>query len=59
MPISAEAATSYIERNAPGTMSGWTWQKSWLGMYCFVIEGQIVNDNWSDRPREPVDDRAG
>ena len=44
--LSAELATSYIESNAPGTKKGWRWQKSWSGVYCIVLEGKSVGDNF-------------
>jgi hypothetical protein len=49
-PLSAEAATSFIERNAEGTRGGWRWQRSWSGMYCLVIDGRSTKNNW----REPA-----
>src|SRR5262249_46953663 len=45
-PLSAEAAASWIEAQAPGTKQGWRWQKSWQGLYCIVIEDRVVYDNW-------------
>lgn len=36
--ISAEYATDYIERNAPGSKKGWRWQRNWSGLYYIVIE---------------------
>jgi hypothetical protein len=44
--LSAERATTYLEKNAPGTAKGWRWQKNWTGCYCVIIESQIVRDNW-------------
>src|ERR1700720_1205354 len=32
--LSAEASMSFIEANAPGTVKGWRWQRSWQGLYC-------------------------
>src|SRR5215469_13380532 len=49
--LSAELATSYIEANAPGSEKGWRWQRSWIGMYCIVIEDKRVMDNF--RPTAP------
>jgi hypothetical protein len=46
VPLSAELATRYIEKDAPGAKRGWRWQRHWLGMYAIVIEGRVVNDNW-------------
>jgi hypothetical protein len=44
--LSAELATSYIEKNAPGTKGGWRWQKDWNGIYCIVIAGRLIKNNW-------------
>jgi hypothetical protein len=44
--LSAEAATIYIERNAPGTKGGWAWQKHWHDLYCIVIENRFVTNNF-------------
>jgi hypothetical protein len=46
-PLSAEAATSYVEANAPGTAKGWKWQRSWQGLYCVIVEGRAVSDVWA------------
>lgn len=51
-PLSAELATRYIEKNAPGAKRGWRWQRNWLGMYAIIIERRIVNNNWRDLPSE-------
>lgn len=51
--LSAEVATEWIEAQAPGTKKGWRWQRNWHGIYCIVIDGRLVRDNW--RPPE----RAG
>jgi hypothetical protein len=48
--LSAERATAYIEKNAPGTRKGWRWQQSWRGTYCLIIEGRLVSNNWVMRP---------
>ncbi len=47
MPLSAESATTYIEKNAPGTEKGWQWQGSWSGIYCIVIDNRTVTDNFA------------
>jgi len=52
-PLSAALATEYIERNAPGTKGGWTWQRSWNGLYCVVIENQMVSNSWKDERLSP------
>ena len=44
--INATDAAEFIERNAPGTQQGWRWQKSWTGLYCIVVDGKCVRDNW-------------
>src|SRR5256885_14499528 len=45
-PLSAEAATRWIERNAPGARKGWRWQRSWSGLYCLIVERRSVENNW-------------
>ena len=45
-PLSAEAATSFLEANAPGTNEGWRWQRSWQGLYCIVVERPPVENSW-------------
>lgn len=49
--LSPDAATTWIERNAPGTKGGWRWQRSWTGMYCIVINGQCISNNWLTTPQ--------
>ena len=44
--LSADAATSYIEVNAPGTAKGWRWQRDWVGVYCIVVDGRRMDDPW-------------
>jgi hypothetical protein len=51
--LSAEAATSFIERNAEGTRSGWRWQRSWSGIYCLIISDRVTKNNWSQVPDNP------
>jgi hypothetical protein len=48
--LSAQAATSFIERNAEGTRSGWRWQRSWSGMYCLIVAGSSTKNNWRAAP---------
>ena len=43
-PLSATLATEYIERNAPGTVKGWRWHRSWKGLYAMIVEGQMIKD---------------
>jgi len=45
-PLDPIKATTYIERNAEGTKSGWRWQQSWNGIYSISIEGRVVRNNW-------------
>lgn len=49
--LPAEAASTFIEKNAPGTKKGWQWQRSWHGTYCVVIAGRLVQNNWLSQPR--------
>lgn len=44
--LSPVTATSYIERNAPGTEKGWRWQQSWSGIYSIVLNEKLVKDWW-------------
>lgn len=46
--LSPVKATTWLERNAPGTAKGWRWQQNWNGLYCIVIAGNKVADNWSN-----------
>ena len=43
--LAPEAATAYIEMNAPGTKKGWSWQRNWHGTYHIVIENRLVENN--------------
>jgi hypothetical protein len=45
--LSAEAATSFIEKNAAGTKKGWRWQGNWNDTYCIVIDNKLVTDNFA------------
>jgi hypothetical protein len=45
-PLSAEAVTSFVEANAPGTQKGWRWQKSWQGLYCMVVAKPPFQNLW-------------
>jgi hypothetical protein len=45
--LSAELAAEYLERQAPGTKKGWHWQRTWSGIYCAVINGRSVKDNFT------------
>jgi hypothetical protein len=49
-PLSAEIAGSYLEENAPGSATGWRWQRNWIGLYCIVVDGNRVDEPWRDRP---------
>jgi len=44
--LSATDAAKYIEANALGTKGGWRWQRTWVGLYCIVIEERLSNDCW-------------
>ncbi len=48
--LSPKHATCWIEENAPGAKKGWRWQQSWKGLYCIVIERQLVFDNFLSGP---------
>jgi hypothetical protein len=43
--LSAEFASSYLERNAAGTQKGWRWQRDWSGLYCIVVEDKWIENN--------------
>ena len=47
-PLSPERATVYIEANAPGASDGWSWQRTWQGLYAVVIDDRIAHDPWRD-----------
>jgi hypothetical protein len=44
--LSADKATGYIEAQSPGAAKGWRWQRNWQGLYCAVINGRSVADNF-------------
>ncbi|MBU1356794.1 MAG: hypothetical protein KJ620_09530 [Candidatus Edwardsbacteria bacterium] len=44
--LSADKSAEWIEKNAPGTIKGWRWQRCWDGMYAISIEQRLVKDNW-------------
>jgi hypothetical protein len=46
VPLSADGAAQYLEENAPGTVKGWRWQRSWQGLYAIVIEGRSCKGRW-------------
>jgi hypothetical protein len=48
--LSADNATDYIEPQSPGTKKGWRWQRNWHGIYCAVINGKRVVDNFNTEP---------
>jgi hypothetical protein len=48
-PLSPVDATSYIEKNAPGTAKGWRWDQSWSGVYSIVLNDQILEDWWDEK----------
>ena len=43
--LSAEGMTEDIEAKAAGRKKGWRWGGTWSGMYCIVIDDQLVEDN--------------
>jgi hypothetical protein len=45
-PLSAQVATSYIEKNAPGTKKGWRWQGNWRETYCMVVGDKEIQANF-------------
>ena len=45
-PLSAEAAATWIETNAPSRKKGWAWQRNWHETYSIVIENRLVSDNF-------------
>jgi hypothetical protein len=47
-PLSAEKATEYIEQQSSGTQKGWRWQRNWFGIYCAVVDGRKVADNFKE-----------
>jgi hypothetical protein len=47
-PLSAQAATSWLEAQAPGTKDGWRWQRSWSGLYALVVAGRSVQLVWAE-----------
>jgi hypothetical protein len=44
--LSAVMADEYIEAQAPGAKKGWRWQRNWHDIYCAVIEGRKITDNF-------------
>lgn len=50
--LSAEQATWWLERDAPGTAAGWRWQRSWAGLYALVIEHRSMDLRWA-KPTRP------
>jgi hypothetical protein len=47
--LSAAKATTYIERDAPGTAKGWRWQQSWAGIYSIILNGNLVENWWDEQ----------
>ena len=52
--LSAAKATTYIERDAPGTAKGWRWQQSWSGIYSVVLNDNHVQDWWDEQALDPI-----
>jgi hypothetical protein len=48
--LSAEIATAYLEKNAPGTKKGWRWQRNWSGLYGIVIGDNRIANNFALKP---------
>ena len=45
--LSAGYAARYIESNAEETVrSCWPWVKTWQGLYCMIVDGNRVLDNF-------------
>ena len=71
--LSATAAASWLEAQAPGAAKGWRWQRSWQGLYSLIVAGRSQQLAWaparasaesdpaaSPRPRlEPDDPTEG
>ena len=52
LPLSAEIAASYIERNAPGAAHGYRWQRTWKFGNTFVVEGNLsYNHPWKRKQK--------
>lgn len=51
--LSADLAAAFLEANAPGTKKGWRWQRNWSSLYCIVIEGNRVPNNFLEAPPAP------
>lgn len=45
--LSPERAAIYLEDQSPGAKKGWRWQRDWQGIYCVVVSGQSVVDNFT------------
>ena len=45
--LSAVDAREWIEADhQEGVRKGWRWEGSWDGLYCLVVAGRSVKDNW-------------
>jgi hypothetical protein len=47
--LSADKAAEWIEAQSPGVRKGWRWQRNWHGLYCVVVQGHRVADNFTIR----------
>lgn len=47
LALDPQTATPWIEAGVPDTSEGWTWQRSWVGLYGLVIAGRVTNDPWT------------
>lgn len=44
--LDAVKATEYIEAAIRPVAAGWKWQGNWHGLYCMIIEGRVIRNNW-------------
>jgi hypothetical protein len=47
-PIDPIDAAAYIEEHLQGARTGWRWQRNWHGLYCVILEGRRVEDNFRE-----------
>jgi hypothetical protein len=48
--LSATAASSWIEEEAPGAKEGWKWQNDWESLYAIVIDQRLMKNPWKLGP---------
>lgn len=46
-PLPADGMAGPIEEDAPATRDGWRWDRRWDGLYCVIINGRWIDDNWA------------